>query len=66
MTRQAVVQEVKAAFGIIPGFVEQMPDKVLEEWWDTAMNFLMVDTALPVKTKALMGLTAAAAVHCRY
>ena len=66
MARQDVLRDLKATLGIIPGFVEQMPDKMLDEWWDTSKNFFMADTALPVKTKALLGVCAAAAVHCRY
>jgi len=43
-----------------------MPDTVLEQWWATSSGFLMRDTALPVKTKALIGLSASAAARCRY
>ena len=66
MARAALLREVTEAFSFVPGFVSEMPDMVLEQWWGTAKNFLMVDTALPMKTKALIGLSASAAVRCRY
>ncbi len=66
MPKQDIHREVKDAFGMLPGFVEQMDDQELEQWWYAQKNFWSVDTALPVKTKALLGLASSATMRCHY
>ncbi len=65
MSRQETLADIRQTLGIVPGFLEQLPDQDLEADWST-MKGLMMDTALPVKTKALVGIGAAAALRCHY
>jgi hypothetical protein len=65
MTRQEIYDEVKEAFGIVPGYFAEAPDAVLEQWW-SATGWGSSDTALSARDKALVGFGAAAAVHCQY
>lgn len=66
MSRQDVLNDMRATLGIVPGWWEGLPDDALEMEWKTAKGFIMADTALPVKTKALAGLAAASAMRCAY
>ena len=66
MSRQDTLDQIRTTLGIVPGFLEGMPDMALEQTWGGIRDFLMVDTALPSKTKFLVGLGAAAAIRCQY
>ena len=66
MSREDVLNAVRATLGIVPGWLEGMPDQALQDEWSALKGFVLVDTTLPVKTKALIGLGAAAALRCRY
>ena len=66
MPRQDILNDIQATLGIVPGWLGDMPDRALEDEWNTMKGFVLVDTALPVKTKALIGLGAAAALRCHY
>ncbi|MFQ5880127.1 MAG: hypothetical protein ACE5IZ_08150 [Dehalococcoidia bacterium] len=66
MARQETLTDIRQTLGIVPGWLEGLPDQELEREWGTQKGFMMADTALPVKTKALAGIAAAAATRCRY
>ena len=61
-----VLSEIESTFGIVPGFMDGMPDMVLEHTWAFLKDFLMVDTALSAKNKALIGIGAASTFRCNY
>ena len=50
----------------MPGFMDGMGDMILEHTWSFLKDFLMVDTALSSKTKALIGIGAASTFRCDY
>ena len=66
MLRQDVLSEIESTFGIVPVFMDGMPDMVLEHTWAFLKDFLMVDTALSAKNKALIGIGAASTFRCNY
>ena len=66
MARQDLLNEVEQNLGSVPGFIQQMSDISLEQWWTTTRDFWLTDTALPMKTKSFVGIGAAAAQRCRY
>ncbi len=66
MSREEILNDIKATLGIVPGWLEGMPDQALHDEWSALKGFVLTDTALPVKTKALIGLSAAAALRCHY
>ncbi|MBI4301703.1 MAG: carboxymuconolactone decarboxylase family protein [Chloroflexi bacterium] len=66
MARNEVLQEIKEAMGFVPGFIECLPDDVLEENWTLMKRFQLEETKIPLKYKQLIGLSVAAYNHCRY
>jgi len=65
MSRQEILEQVKQAFGFVPGFFEKGPDIVLEQWW-TGLGWLQSDSAISARDKVLVAFGAAAAAHCEY
>jgi len=59
-------EEIKQAFGKVPGWVEEMPSAALEGFWATMRDFQLGETAIPNKYKELIGLAVAGATRCRY
>ena len=66
MARQDIITDIEATLGIVPGFMDGMGDMILEHTWSFLKDFLMVDTALSSKTKALIGIGAASTFRCDY
>ena len=65
MARQQLLEQVEQDFGLVPGFMAEMPDPVLEQYW-TTLNWVLSDTALSARDKALVAFGAATAIHCSY
>jgi alkylhydroperoxidase/carboxymuconolactone decarboxylase family protein YurZ len=65
MARQQLLEQVEQDFGLVPGFMADMPDPVLEQYW-TTLNWVLSDTALSARDKALVAFGAATAIHCSY
>jgi len=54
--RQDVLRNIDSTLGNVPGFMDGMPDMVLEDTWAFLKDFLKVDTVLSAKNKALIGI----------
>jgi alkylhydroperoxidase/carboxymuconolactone decarboxylase family protein YurZ len=65
MARQQLLEQVEQDFGLVPGFMADMPDPVLEQYW-TTLSWVLSDTALSARDKALVAFGAATAIHCAY
>jgi hypothetical protein len=65
MARQEILDQVEQSFGLVPGFMDGMPDPVLEQYW-TTLGWVLSDTALSARDKALVAFGAATAIHCAY
>jgi alkylhydroperoxidase/carboxymuconolactone decarboxylase family protein YurZ len=65
MARQQILEQVEQNFGLVPGFMADMPEPALEQYWST-LNWVMSDTALSARDKALVAFGAATAIHCAY
>lgn len=65
MTRGKIAEEIAAQLGQVPGWMAAMPDQVLEQYWTTT-KWLLADTALSARDKALVAFGAASALHCEY
>jgi AhpD family alkylhydroperoxidase len=59
-------EEIKQAFGEVPGWVEQMPPTLLEGFWSTMRDFQLAETKIPNKYKELIGLAVSGATRCKY
>lgn len=64
--RQAVYQEIEAAFGFVPGFITTIPDVSLRAEWNSLRTVQMEPGAIPNKYRELIGLAVAATRGCEY
>ncbi len=65
-TRTEVYKEVKEALGIVPQWLEQMPEGGLQGFWVTARDFWLKETKIPNKYKELIGVAVSGATRCKY
>ncbi len=65
MKRQDILNQAKENFGIVPDWMNSMPDAVLEQYWNT-LSWILADTEISARDKALIAFGAASAVHCGY
>ena len=65
MARRETLEQVEQNFGLVPDFMGDMPEPVLEQYW-TTLNWVMSDTKLTARDKALVAFGAATAIHCGY
>lgn len=60
-------EQIEQAFGGVPTFVQKFPKAGIAGAWAEIRDLELSDrTALPVKTKALISLAAAAQIPCEY
>lgn len=65
MTRKELDAQVQVAFGFVPGWMQDMPDAVLDQYW-SGLNWVLRDTSMSARDKALVAFGAATAIHCSY
>jgi AhpD family alkylhydroperoxidase len=65
-TRQEVYAEVKQTMGLVPQWLEQMPEGVMQGFWVQARDFWLKETKIPNKYKELIGIAVSGATRCRY
>jgi alkylhydroperoxidase/carboxymuconolactone decarboxylase family protein YurZ len=65
MARQEILDHFEQNFGLVPDFLRQMPDPVLEQYTNT-LDWVLSDTKLSARDKALVAFGAASAIHCPY
>lgn len=66
MEREKIFKEMEEKLGLVPAFFKSLPDHILEHEWELMKATDMEETLIPFKYKELIGLGAAAAIHCRY
>ena len=65
-TRQDVYKELKESLGLVPQWLEQMPEGVLQGFWVQARDFWLKETKIPNKYKELIGVAVSGATRCKY
>lgn len=65
-TRQEVYAEVKQAMGLVPEWLQQMPEGVVQGFWVQARDFWLKETKIPNKYKELIGVAVSGATRCKY
>ena len=65
MSRQEILDQITQAFGFVPEHCDKAPDVVLDQFW-SLLGWLLSDTKLLGRDKALVAFGAAAAIHCEY
>jgi AhpD family alkylhydroperoxidase len=63
---KAIHKEIGDMFGQVPGWVHDLPESALSGFWSSMRDFQLAETALPNKTKELIGIAVAGATRCRY
>ena len=66
MTREEIYNEIKEDMGAIPGFYEKMDDAKLAYMWEKTKKTFQAETSLDMKVNALVALSAAYAIECKY
>lgn len=65
--RHDVEREITETLGLVPQFMQQVPDYLLPSEWASFKNLELSDhTAIPNKYKELIGLAVSGATRCRY
>ena len=63
---KAIHKEVADSFGQVPSWMRELPESAVSGFWTTMRDFQLAETALPNKTKELIGIAVAGATRCRY
>ncbi|RDI74921.1 ahpD dom: alkylhydroperoxidase AhpD family core domain [Gaiella occulta] len=66
MKKAEVFADIRDTLGIVPGFLETLPESLLESEWTTFKNLQLAETAIPNKYKELIGLAVSGATRCQY
>jgi AhpD family alkylhydroperoxidase len=66
MTRTEVETDIRETLGLVPEFVAELPDYLIESEWLSFKSLELGETAIPNKYKELIGLGVSAATRCRY
>jgi AhpD family alkylhydroperoxidase len=61
-----VYKDIKESFGQVPTWLKDVPDQALSGFWSVMKDFYLAETALPNKTKELIGIAVSGATRCRY
>ena len=65
MARQEALDQIQQTLGAVPGWLAGLPDPQLEHQWGM-IAWLLGDSKLSGRDKALVSFGAAAAAHCPY
>src|SRR3954447_17857505 len=66
MTRAEVDRDIEATLGLVPQFMQDVPDYLIESEWASFKTLQLGETAIPNKYKELIGLAVSGATRCRY
>ncbi len=66
MNRNEVYAEIKQTLGVVPEFIQALPDKTLELEWKLLVASQMEEGPIPNKYRELIGVAIAAVTKCRY
>jgi len=66
MSRADVEADIREALGLVPTFMQMLPDYLVESEWTSFKSLQLAETAIPNKYKELIGLGIAGATRCRY
>jgi AhpD family alkylhydroperoxidase len=65
-TYEETVTDIEESLGIVPGFLEALPEQDLINEWPNQKRFFFGETEIDPKTRELIGLAVAAAIGCEY
>lgn len=65
-TQKELQKEVKEALGLVPEWLEAMPEGAAAGFWAAARDFWLAETRIPAKYKELIGVAVSGATRCKY
>ncbi len=65
-TRKETYSEIEGALGLVPEWMDQMPDGALQGFWGMSRDFWLGQTKIPNKYKELIGIAVSGATRCHY
>jgi AhpD family alkylhydroperoxidase len=66
MTVDEVHADIRETLGLVPEFLDAVPDYLIETEWASFKNLELGETAIPNKYKELIGLGVSGATRCKY
>src|SRR6266508_2318902 len=66
MSRSAVESDIRETLGLVPEFLTEIPDAMIEAEWASFKEFELAETVIPNKYKEMIGLAVSGATRCRY
>lgn len=66
ISREEVYRDIREHFGLVPSFLQLLPDATLQLEWELMKRIELEPSAIPEKYRELIGLGIAAATKCRY
>jgi len=66
MSRADVEADIRETLGLVPEFIAEVPDSLIETEWASFKTLVLSETAIPNKYKELIGLGVSGATRCRY
>jgi len=64
--RSEVEREIKETLGLVPSFLDQIPDDLLDPEWTLFKHLELEETRIPNKYKELIGIALHSETKCRY
>lgn len=64
--RSAIENEMKEMLGLVPAFMQSIPDRFIEQEWELFKQIELGETHIPNKYKELMGIGIHSETKCRY
>ncbi|MGH2920812.1 MAG: carboxymuconolactone decarboxylase family protein [Gaiellaceae bacterium] len=66
MSRADVEADIRETIGIVPEFIAEVPDSLIETEWQSFKTLMLSETVIPNKYKELIGLGVSGATRCKY
>jgi AhpD family alkylhydroperoxidase len=66
MSVAEVHADIRETLGLVPEFMEEVPDYLIETEWASFKNLVLAETVIPNKYKELIGLAVSGATRCKY
>ena len=66
MSRATVEADCRETLGLVPTFIAELPDYLVESEWQSFKALELGETAIPNKYKELIGLGVSGATRCKY
>jgi AhpD family alkylhydroperoxidase len=66
MSRAKVEADIRETLGLVPEFIAEVPDTLIETEWASFKTLMLSETVIPNKYKELIGLGVSGATRCKY